>query len=41
MDIRDKIKNIQNQVKHYLYEEEIVSTDTKPVFQNHQLTCLI
>jgi len=36
MNIKDKIKNIQNQVKHYLYEEDIVSTDTKPVFQNHQ-----
>jgi len=36
MDIRDKIKNIQNQVKHYLYEEEIDATDIKPVFESKQ-----
>ena len=35
MNVKDKIKNIQNQVKHYLYEDENVVNEPKKIFQSN------
>lgn len=36
MNIKDKIKNIQNQTKHYLYEEESIIIEPKKIFATNQ-----
>ena len=35
MNVKDKIKSIQNQVKHYLYEDENVVNEPKKIFQSN------